>query len=129
MTYAYAGPIRDGSFFACREYPTKVDRKKAKLSLFSLDIVYIYIYNVFINIYKEVSKLMKNLFMDDNSSLNAENLKLKIRGEDHYRIFSIRLRKELIVALDELSARTQYSRNYLIGVLLDYALAHCNIAD
>lgn len=72
---------------------------------------------------------MKNSFADDTSSLNINNLKLKIKGEDNYRIFSIRIRKELIEALDELSARTRYSRNYLIGVLLDYALAHCKMSD
>ena len=69
--------------------------------------------------------------MNKNNSCftNAKKLRIKTKGEDGYQTFSIRIHKELAENLDELSARTQYSRNYLIGVLLDYALAHCNIAD
>ena len=54
-------------------------------------------------------------------------LKKKLKGEDGYKTFSIRIKEETVERLDELSAVTNRSRNELINVLLDFAIEHCEV--
>ena len=64
-----------------------------------------------------------------------ENLTIKIpkksnlKGEDGYKIFSVRIRNETANALEELSAKSNRSRNELIGMILDYAATHTDITE
>lgn len=51
----------------------------------------------------------------------------KIKGEDGYRVFSIRVKEKTLQRLDTLSV--QSNRNELIGILLEYALDRCVIED
>lgn len=44
------------------------------------------------------------------------------RGDDGYKIVSLRMRDEMIARLDALSSETNRSRNELINLLLDAAL-------
>lgn len=53
----------------------------------------------------------------------------KIRGEDGYKTFSIRIKDETVEKINRISAQTGYSRNELIGRFLEYAAEHCVIAD
>ena len=56
----------------------------------------------------------------------AEEIRIKrkavCRGEDESRVVSVRMRDELIARLDDLSAKTNRSRNELINLLLDSAI-------
>lgn len=49
------------------------------------------------------------------------------KGEDGYKTFSIRIQDELVEKINELAARSGYSRNELIGKLLDFAVDRCDI--
>lgn len=53
----------------------------------------------------------------------AEEIRIKKktvkRGDDGYKIVSVRMKDELIEKLDRLSADTNRSRNELINLLLD----------
>ena len=44
------------------------------------------------------------------------------RGDDGYKIVSVRMRDEMIARLDALSSETNRSHNELINLLLDAAL-------
>ncbi len=44
------------------------------------------------------------------------------RGDDGHKVISVRMRDETIERLDELSGRTNRSRNELINILLERAL-------
>lgn len=44
------------------------------------------------------------------------------RGDDGYKVVSVRMKEEMIERLDELSTRTNRSRNELINLLLDAAM-------
>ena len=44
------------------------------------------------------------------------------RGDDGYKVVSVRMKEEMIERLDDLSAKTNRSRNELINVLLDAAM-------
>ncbi|EKU71942.1 ribbon-helix-helix protein, CopG family [Selenomonas sp. F0473] len=49
------------------------------------------------------------------------------KGEDGYKIFSIRIKDELYDGIEELSTKTERSRNELIGMLLDFALKNAEV--
>ena len=51
----------------------------------------------------------------------------RLRGEDGYRTFSVRLRSEIVERMDEIAQETGHSRNELIGLFLEYALGHCRL--
>ena len=59
-------------------------------------------------------------------SVMAEEIKIKRkstkRGEDGYKIVSVRMKDELMEKLDKLSADTNRSRNELINLLLEASL-------
>ena len=44
------------------------------------------------------------------------------RGDDGHKIISVRMRDELVERLDELSAKTDRSRNEVINLLLEAAV-------
>jgi len=51
----------------------------------------------------------------------------KIKGEDGYKTFSIRVREDLVERLDELATQTGRSRNELVNILLEFAAERCTI--
>ena len=55
--------------------------------------------------------------------------KVARRGDDGYKVVSVRMRDELIARLDDLSAKTDRSRNELINLLLDSAIDIVKIED
>ena len=55
--------------------------------------------------------------------------KSHLKGEDGYKIFSVRIRNETANALEELSEKSNRSRNELIGMILEYAVNHTDITD
>ena len=52
-----------------------------------------------------------------------------LRGEDGYKTFSVRILNETADALEELSKKSNRSRNELIGMILDYAINHTDVID
>lgn len=53
--------------------------------------------------------------------------KKSLKGEDGYKVFSIRIKDETVTQLDHLAAESKRSRNELINILLDYALKNCEV--
>lgn len=53
----------------------------------------------------------------------------KYKGEDGYKVFSIRIKEKTVTKLDIMAKDTNRSRNELIGILLEYAIDHCSISD
>lgn len=52
----------------------------------------------------------------------------KLRGDDGYRVFSVRLKVETLNHIDELSKATGRTRNELIGMLLDFAIKRSEVS-
>ena len=44
------------------------------------------------------------------------------KGDDGYKVVSVRMREEMLAQLDDLSAKTNRSRNELINLLLESAI-------
>ena len=53
--------------------------------------------------------------------------KKALKGEDGYKIFSIRVKEETVLSLDKLAEQTNRSRNELINILLDYAIENSEV--
>lgn len=51
------------------------------------------------------------------------------KGDDGYKVFSVRIKEETVAKLDDISSQTGHSRNELIGMFLDYAIENCRIED
>lgn len=51
------------------------------------------------------------------------------KGEDGYKVFSIRIKEETVAKIDKISTQTGRSRNELIGKFLDYAVERCKIEE
>lgn len=61
--------------------------------------------------------------MKEKLIINAKSLK----GEDGYKTFSIRIKEKTVDALDDLSKKTNRSRNELINLLLEYAIENTEV--
>ena len=55
--------------------------------------------------------------------------KVTRKGDDGYKIVSVRMREEMLERLEELSAKTNRSRNELINLLLESAINIVKIED
>lgn len=51
------------------------------------------------------------------------------KGDDGHKVISVRMRDETIARLDDLSARTNRSRNELINLLLEAAMQVVQVED
>ncbi|WNX85928.1 ribbon-helix-helix protein, CopG family [Agathobaculum sp. NTUH-O15-33] len=51
------------------------------------------------------------------------------KGDDGYKVVSVRMKDETIAQLDELSTQTDRSRNELINLLLESAIPMVKIED
>ena len=56
------------------------------------------------------------------SDLNAKPLKIKKRGEDGYKMISVRIKEDTLSALDKIATETNYSRNELINLILKHGI-------
>lgn len=49
-------------------------------------------------------------------------VKKQKKGDDGHKIVSVRMREDLLAKLDELSKKTNRSRNEIINILLEHAV-------
>ncbi len=52
---------------------------------------------------------------------------IKRRGDDGYRVFSVRVREDIVAKIDAIAQDTGRSRNEIIGMLLEFAVDRCSI--
>ena len=54
--------------------------------------------------------------------INIEPLKIKKRGEDGYKLISVRIKEDTLSELDKIASETNYSRNELINEILRHGV-------
>lgn len=52
-----------------------------------------------------------------------------VKGEDGYKVFSVRIKDELVARLDEIAQETNRSRNELINIMLEFGIENCEITE
>ena len=57
----------------------------------------------------------------------SEPLIIKKRGEDGNKIITARIREDILAGLDRLANESNYSRNELINIILDYGVKNIEI--
>ncbi len=69
--------------------------------------------------------------MTKNNSEKKELIikKKKYKGDDGFKVFSIRIKDETVTKLDEIAAETGRSRNELINTFLDFAIDNCRVEE
>ena len=56
------------------------------------------------------------------NKIENEPLKIKKRGEDGYKLISVRIKEDTLKKLDKLANETNYSRNELINLILKHGV-------
>jgi len=64
------------------------------------------------------------MFMDEKLIIKKRS---KVKGEDGYKTFSVRIKDETVEKLDKLSEETGRSRNELIGMMIEFGIENCEI--
>lgn len=55
--------------------------------------------------------------------------KSAVKGDDGYKVFSVRIKDETVEQLEKLSKATNRSRNELINIILEFGIENCDIKD
>ena len=63
-----------------------------------------------------------------NTKTNKLVITKKLRGDDGFQVFSVRIKTEILDRINELAEETGRTRNELIGLLLDFALDNSEVA-
>lgn len=59
--------------------------------------------------------------------MSNETLKIKRRGEDGNKVITVRIKEETLSALDRIAGESNYSRNELINIMLEYGVKNIEI--
>ena len=59
--------------------------------------------------------------------MGKEPLVIKKRGEDGNKIITVRIKEDILRELDKIAGESNYSRNELINILLDYGVHNIEI--
>ena len=55
--------------------------------------------------------------------------KKPLKGEDGYKVFSIRIKDETVEELERIASQSNRSRNELINLFLEFAIRNCEISE
>lgn len=55
--------------------------------------------------------------------------KKELKGDDGYKTFSVRVKDSIVNQLDNISIKTNRSRNELINIMLEYGIENCLIEE
>ncbi len=59
--------------------------------------------------------------------MSKEPLVIKKRGEDGNKIITVRIKEDILKELDKIAGESNYSRNELINIILDYGVHNIEI--
>lgn len=86
-------------------------------------ITYIITYNYLtcqVILYVRGGKMIKKLQISKRSN---------IKGDDGYKVFSVRIKDETVERLEQIAQETNRSRNELINMMLEFGIENCEITD
>lgn len=55
--------------------------------------------------------------------------RLNVKGEDGYKVFSVRIKDETVARLEDIAQKTNRSRNELINIMLEFGIDNCEITE
>ena len=63
----------------------------------------------------------------EGATMSEKVLKITRRGDYGYKVISLRIKEDILEALDRLAAETNYSRNELINLLLRHGVENVEV--
>lgn len=68
--------------------------------------------------------------MSDNTLKKLQISKRSgLKGDDGYKVFSVRIKEETVERLEDIVKKTNRSRNELINMMLEFGVENCEIID
>lgn len=64
--------------------------------------------------------------MGEKLTLTKRN---SLKGDDGYKVFSVRIKDSTVEQLEDICKRTNRSRNEIIGIMLQYGIDNCVIEE
>lgn len=64
--------------------------------------------------------------MGEKLTLTKRN---SLKGDDGYKVFSVRIKDSTVEQLENICKRTNRSRNEIIGIMLQYGIDNCVIEE
>ena len=61
--------------------------------------------------------------------MNDNKIKIQLKGEDGYKVISVRIREGTIQMLDTIANESNQSRNQLINIFLEYGVKNYEIIE
>jgi len=61
--------------------------------------------------------------------MERDTIKLSRRGDDGYKVISVRLKEGTLSKIDEAAGKTNRSRNEIINIMLDHGVEILEIED
>ncbi len=61
--------------------------------------------------------------------MEKDTLKLSKRGDDGYKVISVRIREGILRQIDEAAGKTNRSRNEVINIMLEHSVNVLEIED
>ncbi|MBP3633807.1 MAG: ribbon-helix-helix protein, CopG family [Oscillospiraceae bacterium] len=61
--------------------------------------------------------------------MEEKTLVIRPKGDDGYRTFSVRVKREIVEKIETIAKQTGRTRNELIGIFLNYAADHCEVEN
>ena len=52
----------------------------------------------------------------------ADKIRIRVKGEDGYKVFSLRIKEELLDKVDKIAAKTNRSKNEVINIILEESI-------
>lgn len=59
--------------------------------------------------------------------MSKETIVIKKRGEDGSKIITVRIKEDILKALDDIAAESNYSRNELINIILKHGVDNVEV--
>lgn len=59
--------------------------------------------------------------------MNNSPLVIKKRGEDGSKVITVRIKEDILIALNQIAADSNYSRNELINIILRHGIENITI--
>ena len=67
------------------------------------------------------------IFPGQGVFMGKEPLVIKKRGEDGNKIITVRIKEDILKELDRIAGESNYSRNEIINIILDYGVHNIEI--
>lgn len=98
-------------------------------SAFFLSLITAYFITYIITYHLCICQVILDVRGDDMAKKLQISKRSNVKGEDGYKVFSVRIKDETVERLEQIAQETNRSRNELINMMLEFGIENCEITD